>query len=279
VGPYHPTGVHLVSPHRRRDQRSRRSPNPFNTQYARGSGGFDRRHIFNASYVYALPFFKRSSNMAAKQILGDWGISGITVAESGVPQNVSYSPDTLGLGGGTSNRPNLVSKVTDPYTQTAWFDKSAYTDPLAPWAGGAGQGFGTAGKDNVVGPRLINFNLALTKTIQFTGDEGPNIELTLSRSTPSITLNLAAWMQHSLTATSVRLPPSTPPAIWSWPENSTSDLQLNPSTNAAGIHPPLFFAARRAIHPGCWSIQNPMLAPPSMGRITPLMKFAAREQR
>ncbi len=43
------------------------------------------------------------------------------------------------------------------------------------WRGGPG--FGTAGKDNVVGPRLINFNLSLTKTIQLTGHEGPNIEL------------------------------------------------------------------------------------------------------
>ncbi len=31
-------------------------PNPFWTSYNKGSGGLDRRHIFNASYVYALPF-------------------------------------------------------------------------------------------------------------------------------------------------------------------------------------------------------------------------------
>jgi hypothetical protein len=152
--------------------------NPFNTHYNRGSGGFDRRHIFNVSYVYALPFYQHGSNVAAKAIIGGWGISGVTVAESGVPQNVAYSgSDTVGLGGGTSNRPNLVSKVTYPHTQTAWFSTSSYADPTAPWNGGTGQGFGAAGKDNVVGPHLINFNLSLTKTIQLTGHEGPNIEL------------------------------------------------------------------------------------------------------
>jgi hypothetical protein len=153
-------------------------PNPFNTRYSRGSGSFDRRHIFNVSYVYSLPFMKHSSNVAGKAIIGGWGISGVTVAESGVPQNVAYNgSDTLGLGGGTSNRPNLVSKVTYPHTQTAWFSTSSYADPLAPWAGGTGQGFGAAGKDNVVGPHLINFNLSLTKTIPLTAHEGPNIEL------------------------------------------------------------------------------------------------------
>jgi hypothetical protein len=31
-------------------------PNPFNAHYGKGSGTFDRRQIFNVSYVYALPF-------------------------------------------------------------------------------------------------------------------------------------------------------------------------------------------------------------------------------
>ena len=153
-------------------------PNPYNTHYARGSGSFDRRQIFNVSYVYALPFFEHSSMLAAKEVLGGWGISGVTVAESGTPVNIGYSgSDTLGLGGGTSNRPNLIAPITYPHTQTAWFSKASYGDPVAPWNGGPGQGFGNAGKDNVVGPHLINFNLSLTKTIQLTSHEGPNIEL------------------------------------------------------------------------------------------------------
>jgi hypothetical protein len=156
-------------------------PNPFWTSYNKGSGGFDRRHIFNVSYVYALPFAKHTSNMAAKTIIGGWGISGITVFETGFPINVAYNgTDTLGLGGGTSNRPNLTGKISYPKTQKAWFNGATagvYTDPVAPWFGGPNQGWGNAGKDNVRGPGLNNFNLSLMKTIQFTGHEGPNLEL------------------------------------------------------------------------------------------------------
>ena len=156
-------------------------PNPFNDAYNKGSGGMDRRHIFNMSYVYALPFGQHTSNMAAKTIIGGWGISGITVFQSGLPLNVNYNgTDTLGLGGGTSNRPNLVGQISYPKTQKAWFNGATpgvYTDPVAPWFGGANQGWGAAGKDNVRTPGLNNFNLSLMKTIQLTGHEGPNIEL------------------------------------------------------------------------------------------------------
>ncbi|MFP5204465.1 MAG: carboxypeptidase regulatory-like domain-containing protein [Acidobacteriota bacterium] len=153
-------------------------PNPFNTRYARGSGAYDRRHIFNASYVYFLPFFRNSSNLAARQILGGWGISGITVFQTGLPQQVTYNgADTLGLGGGTTNRPNAVSKVTYKRKQTAWFSTSSFADPVAPWNGGPGQGFGNAGKDLVRLPRLINFNLSLVKNFPLTTDASKNFEL------------------------------------------------------------------------------------------------------
>ena len=156
-------------------------PNPFNDAYNKGSGGLDRRHVFNVSYVYALPFAKHTSNMAARTIIGGWGISGITVFQTGLPLNVAYNgTDTLGLGGGTSNRPNLVGKISYPKTQKAWFNGATagvYTDPVAPWFGGGNQGWGVARKDNVRGPGLNNFNLSLTKNIQLTGHEGPNVEL------------------------------------------------------------------------------------------------------
>jgi hypothetical protein len=157
-------------------------PNPFVTSYNKGSGGFDRRHIFNASYVYSLPFAKHSSNGAYRTIAGGWGISGITVFQTGLPINVAYNgTDTIGLGGGTSNRPNLTGKISYPKTQAAWFNGATagvYTDPVAPWFGGPNQGWGAAGKDNVRGPGLNNFNLTLMKNIALTGkDNGPGIEL------------------------------------------------------------------------------------------------------
>jgi hypothetical protein len=101
--------------------------------------------------------------------LGGWEISGITVAQTGVPQPIAYNgPDVLGLGGGTTNRPNLVAPVTYPKTKAAWFSKASFASPIAPWLGGPNQGFGNAGRDKVVLPGLFNTNLALFKSFAFT---------------------------------------------------------------------------------------------------------------
>ena len=143
--------------------------NPFNIEYDRASGGFDRRQIFNANYFYKLPFFAKSGNAFQRIALGGWEVSGVTNVQSGIPQSITYNgPDTLGLGGGTTNRPNVVGKISYPKTQLAWFDKSAFAAPLAPWAGGTNQGFGNARKDAIVLPGLFNFNLSAFKTFAIT---------------------------------------------------------------------------------------------------------------
>ena len=152
--------------------------NPFNLKYDRGSGVLDRRHIFNADYVYRLPFWQRGGNFVEHGILGGWELSGDTVAETGSPINVTYSPDTLGLGGGTTNRPDVSGNPRSaPKSVNKWFNTGSFSPPLPPWAGGMNQGFGTARKDNVVGPGLFNWNLALFKSIPFTGKENPHLEL------------------------------------------------------------------------------------------------------
>ena len=153
--------------------------NPYNPKYDYGSDtSFDRRHIFNVNYIYVLPFYAKSSNTLLREVVGGWSISGITVAQSGLPLYITYTGnDTLGLGGGTNNRPDLVSKVSYPKKVGGWFSTSSFADPLAPWNGGANQGFGTAGKDSVVGPGLFNWNLSLFKSIPLTSHEGPKIEL------------------------------------------------------------------------------------------------------
>jgi len=156
--------------------------NPFNTAYDRGSGAFDQRHIFNASYIYSLPWFLHSGNTLERTTLGGWQISGITAYHTGAPQYVTYTgPDTLGLGGGTTNRPDLVAKVTYPKTRLAWFSTGSFASPTAPWvndSGGINQGFGTAGKDAVRLPGLANWNLSLFKNIPLSAKEGgPGLEL------------------------------------------------------------------------------------------------------
>jgi hypothetical protein len=151
---------------------------PFNPAYDRGSGAFDRRHILNVNYIYNFPFFEHSTNWAARTALGGWQFSGVTVAQSGTPEYITYTgaTDTLGLGGGTTNRPDLVAPISYPKKRLAWFSTSSFANPTPPWLGGPNQGFGNAGKDAVVGPGLFNFNWSLYKTIPFK-QEGPSLEL------------------------------------------------------------------------------------------------------
>jgi hypothetical protein len=164
--------------------------NPFNPNYDRGSGTIDQRHVFSANYIYDLPFFLHSQSSVMRNVLGGWQLSGITAANSGHPINVTYSPDTLGLGGGTTNRPNLVSGVSYPKKQLGWFNTSAFAAPTAPWEGGPNQGFGAAGKDAVIGPGLFNWNLSLFKEFRITSAEGPRFQL---RAESYNTFNHTEW--------------------------------------------------------------------------------------
>ena len=151
--------------------------NPYDPRYDRGSGNFDRRHIFNVNYIYDLPFYRHSGNTFQREALGGWQIAGVTVAESGVPLNVYYNgPDTLGLGGNTTNRPDVTASTHYPKTQSHWFDGTSFVEPLAPWNGGT-TGYGNEGKNGIVGPGLLNFNLSLYKDIPLTSYEGPKIQL------------------------------------------------------------------------------------------------------
>jgi hypothetical protein len=152
--------------------------NPFNPAYDRGSGAFDRRHVLNVNYIYNIPGFDHSSNMLARTTLGGWQFSGVTVAQSGVPAPITYTgaTDTLGLGGGTTNRPDLVAPVSYPKKRLAWFNTSSFANPTPPWLGGTNQGFGTAPKDAVVQPGLFNFNWSLFKNIPLK-EGGPSLEL------------------------------------------------------------------------------------------------------
>ncbi|HEY1808400.1 MAG TPA: TonB-dependent receptor, partial [Acidobacteriaceae bacterium] len=151
---------------------------PYNRYYDYGSGNFDRRHIFNANYIYAEPWFKHS-NALLRTTAGGWQIAGVTQAEVGAPQNIYYNgPDTLGLGGNTENRPDIASHVNFPKTQKQWFTTTSFTAPVAPWAGGANNGFGNARKDTIHLPGLFNWNLSMYKDFPFTRNaEGPRFQL------------------------------------------------------------------------------------------------------
>lgn len=142
--------------------------NPFNIKYMKGSGGFDRRHILSINYIYELPLFKGSG--IAHSVLGGWEVAGTILDETGIPakpgMNLNY--DTIGLGGGYTNRPNVSGKVKKFKSLTKAFDTSGFSNPIPAWAGGPNQGFGNAGKDAIPEPNRVNFTTSLYKTFAFT---------------------------------------------------------------------------------------------------------------
>ncbi len=142
--------------------------NPYNLKYDKGSGLLDRRHILSANYIYKLPIFN-SSNGLTHTMLGGWELAGTVIAQSGtIIQDkgpaLSIGYDTIGLGDGNTNRPNINGKVKYPKKQTQWFDTSVFSAPIPVWAGGPNQGFGNAGKDSVLSPGRINFSTSLYKS-------------------------------------------------------------------------------------------------------------------
>jgi hypothetical protein len=144
--------------------------NPWYIKYDKGSGTYDRRQIFNANYVYNIPFFNKSQGLA-KSVAGGWQIAGTLVKESGIPQqiNLNATYDPVGLGGGYTNHPNMTpgGKLNYPKTVSQWFDTSRINNNITPvWAGGTNLGFGNWGKDALVLPGRFNLTASLYKTFQ-----------------------------------------------------------------------------------------------------------------
>jgi len=81
--------------------------------------------------------------------------------ESGSPFFISNGVDNLGFGGATGNRANIVGSISYPKTRFEWFNTAAFAQPAAlQW--------GTAARNDVVGPGTNNWNLAMYKSFQFT---------------------------------------------------------------------------------------------------------------
>jgi len=137
--------------------------NPWNLKYDKGAGSYDRRHILNTNYIYRLPIFNKSKGLV-HSVAGGWTVAGTFVAEAGEPISIGYGgSDTVGLGGGYSNRPNIVKKVSYPKKVAAWFDNTSFTAPTP----GVNLGFGDTRKDTVVGPGRVNFTTSMYKTFDF----------------------------------------------------------------------------------------------------------------
>jgi hypothetical protein len=99
----------------------------------------DRRHIFNASFVYELPFFK-SSNAVTKAFLAGWQVAGIANISSGQPvSRILVLSDTFrrGVFADQVGDPQVGERFVNgvPY----WFNPDAFAPPAAGTFGNSGR--------------------------------------------------------------------------------------------------------------------------------------------
>lgn len=166
------------------DDSSDRSDTAFVDSYDyalnRASSTFDQRHNLAISYVYALPFFKGASGFT-HAVLGGWQISGITVAQTGLPfsvvNNTTYGDNAgVGNGEGTGSRPDQVG---NPFSVTAAqrtaVDSTSfgvlYYNPAA-FAIPTGLTFGNVGRDSLYLPGRLNFDFGLFKEFKINERSG-----------------------------------------------------------------------------------------------------------
>ena len=137
--------------------------NAFDIAANRASSNFDLRHSLSVSYVYNLPFFR--SPGLVHDIAGGWQVSGITVAQTGLPFSVannSGNNDNAGVANGTSasgSRPDLVG---NPHNLSGNTNPLLFYNPNA-YAVPTGLTFGNVGRNTLNFPGRLNFNFGAFK--------------------------------------------------------------------------------------------------------------------
>jgi hypothetical protein len=128
---------------------------------------FDQRNVFNADFVYQLPFFKQQHGFEGRT-LGGWELSGIVSVSSGHwldPASTDGSdPGGVGLGTGLQasvSRPDQISDPNQgaPHKDSLWFNTAAFVSP-------SGTLPGNARKNSILGPGRQNWDLTLMKNIK-----------------------------------------------------------------------------------------------------------------
>jgi hypothetical protein len=126
----------------------------------------DRTNIFNTSFVYPLPFFRKQDDLIGR-IAGGFEVSGIISYGSGqflTATTTAVDPGGVGLlVGPATGRPDYVQNPNSdaPHILKQWFNTSAFQ--MVP----AGQyRVGNDGPDNIRGPGYGNWDLSVYRDIR-----------------------------------------------------------------------------------------------------------------
>ncbi len=131
-----------------------------------GLAGTNSKFRSVTNWVWQLPFGRgqkllSNAHPAAEAILGGWEFSGIWTWQSGLPVNIVASEcSSCVMGGQRQQRADALSpSALDSPTAAMWFNTDAFAQPNSP--------FGTAGRNTVYGPGILNWDISLMKNFQF----------------------------------------------------------------------------------------------------------------
>jgi outer membrane receptor protein involved in Fe transport len=144
--------------------------NTYNLNAEYGPSRFDRRNVFNANWVYELPFFTKQEGLVGRT-LGGWEFSGIVELQSGqwltAIGNSSLDPGGLGVFTSATApnfpRPDQVGNPNKgaPHTVADWYNVSAFADVPA-------NEFrpGNSPRGSILGPGSQRWDLSMLKNIR-----------------------------------------------------------------------------------------------------------------
>jgi len=127
----------------------------------KADSSFDHRNRFVGNLVYNLPFARGTSGWVRAAAAG-WRAGGILTAQSGAPftVNLGASNDVANIGlvnGNNLERPNVTGDPNaGPKTAKQWFNTAAFSLPAV-------FTFGTARRNDVIGPSLVDLDTSLQK--------------------------------------------------------------------------------------------------------------------
>ncbi|MDX6611410.1 MAG: hypothetical protein QOD75_596 [Blastocatellia bacterium] len=140
----------------------------------RGDSGFDVRHRLVVNFLYDLPI--KFGNKSMDRFLGNWSISGIVSAQTGLPYSVFGSVDSAGSGLGqradfaSPGNPNNIGPSTlpaNPRVQTGP-DPTLFANPTAPTGSPTFGRQGVIGRNTFRGPNFQKTDFSIMKRFPIT---------------------------------------------------------------------------------------------------------------
>ena len=138
--------------------------NSYDLALNKGPAAFNLQNQFNANFSYELPFGNgKRWGGSASRLVGGWQWNGILTAQSGLPFTPTVGSNRSGSGDtAIPDVPNGNPAFRGPVilgTPSRWFNPSAFLLPVAGT-------FGNAGRNQFLGPNLIELDTSLFKKIR-----------------------------------------------------------------------------------------------------------------